>query len=228
MSITCIGVGPGDKELLTVKAVRLIKEADIIMVPVKKRNSNKSTAFNIAQEYIEDISKVHYLYFPMIYFDKNNTAIKENFQSNANKIKEYAELGKKVVFLTLGDPSVYSTFSYIAPYLNNVDYVPGVASFLQGAAQIKQPLCIGQQSLAIINMTDNESHIRQAFKLHNNIVVMKVSSNPSLLYDLLSDGNWQFTFLSNLGMSTESINNKLDFLKGKVPYFTVAQIKRRL
>lgn len=226
MSLTCIGVGPGDKELLTVKAVRLIEEADIIMVPVKKRNSTDSTALKIAEDYIEDRSKVHYLYFPMVSIEKEDLEIQQIFKENASVIKDYLEQGKDVIYLTLGDSSVYSTFTYMADYLDEVEYVPGIASFLQGAAHIGRPLCIGRESLAIINMTDEEEKIREFFRLHDNIVVMKVSANPSLLHELLTEGKRQVTFLSNLGMKNESITDELSFLQGKVPYFTVAQVKR--
>ncbi len=226
MTLTCIGLGPGDPELLTVKAVRLIKEADVIVVPVKKQDSTVSTALKIAQPYIEDMSKVTYLYFPMVAFNKEDEQIQKIFRHNASIINEDLRAGKKVVYLTLGDPSVYCTFTYIAEYIEKVIYVPGIASFLQGAAHIGQPLCLGKESLAIINMTDDEDTIRKAFELHDNLVVMKVSANPKLLLELISQDNRSVTFLSNMGLENELITCDMAFLEGNVPYFTVAQIKR--
>lgn len=226
MTLTCIGVGPGDPELLTIKAVRLIEEADVIVVPVKKQASTESTALKIAQPYIKDMSKVKYLYFPMVAFQKDDEQIQQIFRHNARIINEDLGAGKKVVYLTLGDPSVYCTFTYIADYISHVTYVPGIASFLQGAAHIGQPLCLGKESLAIINMTDDEGTIRQAFQLHDNLVVMKVSANPKLLHELIVQDNRPATFLSNMGLENELVTNDRGFLEGKVPYFTVAQVKR--
>ena len=226
MSITCIGVGPGDKELLTVKAVKHIQEADIILVPVKKENSKESTALSIAKDYIEKHSKVEYLYFPM---KKITQEIENIFKEHAQGINHYLLQGKKIVYLTLGDPNVYSTFTYLIQYLNEEPrYIPGVTSFLQGAAMIGQPLCLGKQSLAIINMTDKEENIRKTFRLHDNIVVMKVSAGAHLLKELIQEHQFEGTFLTNIGLEDEYISQDIQYLDQKIPYFTVAQLKKRM
>jgi precorrin-2/cobalt-factor-2 C20-methyltransferase len=225
MPIICIGVGPGDKELLTVKAVKRMREADHILVPVKKEGSRESTAFSIVSDYIDEHSKVEYLYFPM---KKVTEEVEKIFEQHGQHINRYLEKGKKLVYLTLGDPSIYSTFTYLTQYLSEkAEYIPGVASFLQGAAMIGQPLCLGHESLAVVNMTDSEQNIRQAFRLHDNIVVMKVSAGARLLKELMLEHKFEGSFLTNIGFENEVVRQDLHYLDEKIPYFTLAQIKKR-
>ena len=149
MSFHVMGVGPGDSELLTVKAVRLIKEADVIIVPVKKEGKEESTALDIARPYVEDMSKVAYYYFPMFHNFADDADTIELFKSHGQKINKLIEENKSVVFLTLGDPAIYCTYTYIDKYVNDVKYVPGIPSFINGAALAKQSLCIGDESLCV-------------------------------------------------------------------------------
>lgn len=225
MSFNIVGVGPGDSELLTVKAVRLIKEADLILAPVKKQGSRESTALKIARPYIEDLSKVEYCWFPMVKNFRECEKTRTLFHEHGEVINGYLKKGLRVVFLTLGDPSVYSTFTHIAPHFKEVSFTPGIASFLNGAALGGLPLCIADESLCIINMTDREENIRKAFDLHKNIVVMKVSANQPLLKSLLKESHRECLFLSNIGLEEESSSRNPDILDEKMPYFTIGIIK---
>lgn len=226
MSFNVIGVGPGDSELLTVKAVRLIEEADVIIVPVKKEGATEGTALSIAKPFIKDMSKVTYFYFPMTMNFEEQERIQNLFKSHGEIINQLIEEDKKVIFLTLGDPSIYCTYTYFADYVNEVNYVPGIASFLNGAALAKKSLCIGEESLCIINMTDQEDNIRRAFELHDSIVVMKVCINQPLLKELILNQKRQVTFMSNIGLEDEHITTDIGVLEEKMPYFTIAIISR--
>ena len=221
MPLNIIGVGPGDSELLTIKAVRLIKEADYIITPVKKEGSKVSTALNIIKPYLDNMDKVLYYYFPMVHGFNSKPEIVELFKTHGDSINRLTDSGKKVVFITLGDPSVYSTFAYIAPYLNNIEYVPGIPSFIHGAAISKIPLCLGDESFSVINMTDSESNIRAAFKLHKNIVIMKVCSNQNLLKKLLIESKKSIVLMSNIGHGNQAITEDISVLDSKMPYFTL-------
>lgn len=225
MQLTVIGVGPGDSELLTIKAVRMIKEADVILVPVKKEGSTNSTALSIAKPYIEDMDKVQYLHFPMIDFDDNKNYVDTIFKEHGEKINHQLQEGKKMVYLTLGDPMIYSTFTYISQYLDGVQYIPGIPSFLNGAALSKSPLCIGKESMTVINMTDDKDKIKEVFNLHDSIVVMKVCTNQELLKDLIKQGKRSAIFMSNIGLANEYFTTDINYLDEKVPYFTIGIIR---
>lgn len=225
MSFNVVGVGPGDSELLTVKAVRLIEEADKIIVPVKRDGSTSSTALSIAEPYVKDMSKVDYLYFPMVAGFDTDPETQALFRNHGEYIDQSVERGDDVVFLTLGDPAIYCTFTYIEKYIKSVSYVPGIPSFINGAALAKQSLCIGDESLCVLNMTDDEVDIRSKFDLHESIVVMKVCVNQSLLKELIVKGNRQVTFMSNIGLEDERISTDVSVLEEKLPYFTIAIIR---
>lgn len=225
VGVSIVGVGPGDSELLTIKAVRLIKEADVIITPVKKDGDTNSTALKIASPYIDDKTKVKYYYFPMVHNFSEDKNIQNLFKEHGESINRLTATGKKVVLITLGDPGVYSTFSYIAPYLKDIDYVPGIPSFIHGAALAKIPLCLGEESFCVINMSDKEENIRGAFKLHKNIVVMKVCIKQDLLKELILTHNKKPIFMSNIGFENETISEDISILDKKMPYFTVGIIK---
>ncbi|GKX29636.1 precorrin-2 C(20)-methyltransferase [Vallitalea longa] len=225
MQLTVIGVGPGDSELITVKAVRMIKEADIILVPVKKEGSTKSTALDIAKKYIEDMDKVLYLYFPMINLEQNKDYVESIFKKHGENINQQLQEGKKIVYLTLGDPMIYCTFTYISEYFEKVNYIPGIPSFLNGAAISRKPLCIERESMAVVNMTDDEDKIKMVFDIHDSIVVMKVCANQKLLKELINEGKRSVTFLTNIGLDNEYITEDINYLNEKVPYFTIGIVR---
>lgn len=225
MSFNVIGVGPGDSELMTMKAVRLIREADVIIAPVKKEGSKKSTALSIAMPYVENTDRVHYMYFPMFLGFQDDPETAKLFETHGRYISTLQSEGKQIVFLTLGDPSIYCTFTYIGEYVENVSFVPGIPSFINGAALAGQSLCIGDESLCVLNMTDDEEDIRKKFDLHESIVVMKVCINQSLLKELIQSQNRAVTLMSNIGLEDEAITDNIDALDEKLPYFTIAIIR---
>ena len=104
-----IGVGPGDSKLLTVKAVEAIEQADMIITP-KTEKKEGSVAFNIAKPYIPDTVEI----FPMVFqMNTDMEAVNKQWEINRKLIQEKLDEGKNLVFLTLGDPMLYSTYMYI-------------------------------------------------------------------------------------------------------------------
>ena len=100
------GIGPGDPELMTLKAVRLIRENDTIAVPGEK--PEESIAYQIAVQAVPELAEKELVAIPMP-MTKNAKELEENHRRGAEKIEELLDAGKNVVFLTLGDPTVYST-----------------------------------------------------------------------------------------------------------------------
>ena len=104
------GIGPGDPELMTLKAVRLIRENDTIAVPGEK--PEESIAYQIAVQAVPELAEKELVAIPMP-MTKNAKELEENHRRGAEKIEELLDAGKNVVFLTLGDPTVYSTYLYV-------------------------------------------------------------------------------------------------------------------
>ena len=201
-----VGVGPGDPELLTVKAVNAIKNADVIIAP-KTEKKDGSVALTIAEPYISD-AEIIFQTFPMV---KNFEESKEIFESNANQILEFLRRGKNVAFLTLGDPMFFSTYIYVYRLLKNsgakVTTIPGVPAFLAIASYVERPAAYGNDILTIIPATAPTEKIVDALKISDAAVLMKVYKNFSEVVDILdAEGMAENAVLiSRFGLDDEKI-----------------------
>ena len=132
-----VGVGPGDPELMTVKAIRMIRENDIIAVPGAE--VKETVAYKIAVQAVPELADKELLpiYMPMTHDPKE---LEENHAKGAKALEACLDAGKNVVFLTLGDPCVYSTFSYLQHRVEadgyHTELVSGITSFCAAAARL--------------------------------------------------------------------------------------------
>ncbi|MFZ0329188.1 MAG: precorrin-2 C(20)-methyltransferase, partial [Nitrososphaeraceae archaeon] len=131
MKLFCVGCGPGDPDLLTLRAINLIKNADIIFAPTA-RDGKTSIALTVVKKYITKSTDIITLTFPML---KDIEILKNHWKQNTEEIVKAVISGKRVVYLTIGDPALYSTWIYIQRELEKwhpdieVDIVPGITSF---------------------------------------------------------------------------------------------------
>ncbi|MDO4288081.1 MAG: precorrin-2 C(20)-methyltransferase [Eubacterium sp.] len=226
-----LGVGPGDPDLLTVKAYRILQEADVIITPTKKMGK-PSIAYKIVESHIAPQTQVVEMSFPMISLSKERETLEKQWKQNADEIEVLLNQGKSVVFLTLGDPMVFSTYSYVMEFLLDrgieVITLSGIPSFCNLAAQINVPLTQGEESLGIVAMTQPLEEIRQILDAHKNIVIMKVSANNAVLAEELEARGLEHSFVlvSNIGMESQSIVRDIEVLKGKIPYLSTLLIKK--
>ena len=145
-----VGVGPGDPELMTLKAVRLIRENDVIAVPGKVPEN--TTAYRIAVQAVPELKEKKLLAvdFPMT---RDLQRLEEKYRENARVFEKFLASGKNVVFLTLGDATIYSTFSYVQRYVRQdgyeAEFVSAVPSFIAAAAAMKEPLVERDEPLHI-------------------------------------------------------------------------------
>lgn len=218
-----IGIGPGDPELITIKAINALKCADIIYVP--KSKEQQSTALAITKEYISSAARVEQLEFPM---SKDIEIRKGARKQNALTIENQLDSGLNVAFLTLGDPMLYSTYSYILEYLGDnyhVNTIPGIYSFSAISNTLNNPLCKGDESLAVICALGEQE--KALLKTANTIVCMKLSAYCNDLYHFLNTNeNCDFSMITDAGKETEKVYATIEILKEKVPYFSTAIIKR--
>ena len=177
-----IGVGPGDPELITVKAVNVLKEVDVVCVP-QAMPGKPSLALKIAQDYLSEGIEILELVLPMT---ENQDDLERAWQEAGLKILEQLEKGKNVAFLTLGDPSIYSTYSYVskvikrkAPYIE-IETIPGITSFSLAAAKAGVPLVEKDESLMILPVGDRQA-LLDSLVGESNVVLMKISRDFDLL-----------------------------------------------
>ncbi len=181
-----VGVGPGDPELLTVKAVKVIGAADVILAP-KTEKKDDSTALDIAKPFVKADVAIVKMVFPMVY---HGETLSKAWEANKDAILELLAEGKKVVFLTLGDPMFYSTYIYIFHLLENCGYpvetVPGVPAFCAIGSKIGYPLAEGEDILSIIPATIPEEKMDRILAISDNVVLMKVYKNYRQVVDKLN------------------------------------------
>ena len=180
-----IGVGPGDPELLTVKAIEALKKIDVLIAPKTEKKSD-SVALSIAQPYLKPTVEIVYQTFPMVKYFAEETEI---FESNKAEILSILRGGKNVGFATLGDPMFYSTYIYIFRLLEpcgvKIVTIPGVPAFLAIAAQIGRPLAYGNDILTIIPATAELAAIENFLAKADATVLMKVYKNFPEVVDAL-------------------------------------------
>lgn len=206
-----VGVGPGDPELLTLKAIKAIENADIIIAP-KTEKKEDSVALTIATPYLKKDVEIIKLVFPMVFDQQELTGAWIN---NKNTILQLLAAGKKVAFLTLGDPLFYSTFIYIFKLLEGCGYpveaIPGITAFCAIGSKLGYPLAEGNDVLSIIPATASPEKISQAMAHADNIVLMKVYKNLDDVVSSLEQNDLldNAMMISRCGMADETITRNL-------------------
>ena len=214
-----VGVGPGDPELMTLKAVRLIKDNDIIAVPGKE--PTKTVAYKIAAGAVEELKNKTLLpiYMPMT-LDKEEQ--RRNHIEGAKTIEKYLNEGKNVVFLTLGDPTIYSTFSYIQHIVDNdgykTEFVSGIPSFCAAAARMNISLAEWNEPLHIIPAVHK---LDDKLTESGNYILMKSGSQMQQVKGILNQSGRNVKMVENCGMPDEHIYNNVNEIPDNAGYYSL-------
>lgn len=206
-----VGVGPGDPELLTLKAVNVIRSADVIIAP-KTEKKEDSTALSIARPHLRDDVNILELVFPMV---NDSQVLTDAWVNNKNIILQLLEEGKKVVFLTLGDSMFYSTYIYVFNLLKDCGYpvetVPGVTAFCAIGSRMGYPLVEGNDVLSVVPCTIEEERLDEVLKTSDNLVLMKVYKNYHQILEKLEKHNLldNAIMVSKCGLEDETIVHDL-------------------
>ena len=218
-----IGVGPGDPRLMTYKAVDTMNNCSVIVVP--KSGGKENIALKIAGEFLtgQEIIEID---MPMTR-DKKLLEISHN--NACTVVSEFLENGKNVAFLTLGDPSVYSTAMYVHQKLENLGFktkiIPGVPSFCAVAASLNTTLCENGQPLHIIPAS--YKHDDDVLKLSGNKVFMKSGKTIGALRDKLSseNSNNEMMMVECASMENEKIYRSIEDIGNDHSYFSIILVK---
>ena len=223
----CVGIGPGDPELLTLKAVRLLKECDVIAMP--KGDNEVMTAKDIIKQIVEiDEKEQLYIHMPMT---KDIEVMNKAHQQGADEIIKLLDQGKKVVFVTLGCPTVYATCIYVHKLVLAAGYdselVAGVTSFCAVAAKLNVSLCERSEPLIILPGSYKES--MSFLSGPGNKVLMKSASEIKKVRDELEERGLlnNAAMVERCGLSGEKVYRNLKDIDEKSSYFSIILVKEK-
>lgn len=237
MKLFCVGCGPGDPELLTIRALNLITEADVIFVPTSKLDK-PSIALSIVAKYIKETTKIINLVFPMV---KDKDSLKDYWEKNTLEISQMVRTGKKTLYLTVGDPSLYSTWIYIHRELKKnhkdieIEIIPGITSIFAFAAESKLSLVEGNEHLSIVPACYDLNKVKNTVKASDTIVFLKDGRYFDNVIEMLSDSGFGEETQIAIAQDVSTQQNILEIkhlkdLKGKKQpsqkYFSIMVVKR--
>ena len=233
-----IGVGPGDPDLLTVKAVKAIQNADVIMCPASKED-RPSIALSVISSLIDKSKnqEIVKLIFPMT---KDRDVLVKTWKNNAKIMAEKVLTGKNVVYITVGDPYLYSTWIYMHREIEEnhpdmkISVIPGIVSLFTFASKVGVSIAEGAEKVSIIPSCYDLSTVKEIAKNSETMVFLKDGRYFDQVIDLLRDSGFPqdsvFAIGQDLGTEHEVIRKmKLGEVNDKTlttKYFSILVVKR--
>ena len=233
-----IGVGPGDPDLLTVKAVKAIRNSDIIMCPASKED-RPSIALSIVSSLIDKTKnqEIIKLIFPMT---KDKEVLESTWKKNAKIMAEKVLSGKNVVYLTVGDPYLYSTWIYMHREIETnypdlkISVIPGIVSMFTFASKVGVSIAEGAEKVAIIPSCYDLATVKEIAKNSESLIFLKDGRYFDQVVNLLKESGFPdnsiFAIGQDLGTDKEIIRKLTlgevndDTLTSK--YFSILVVKR--
>ncbi len=221
-----IGVGPGDPELMTIKAKKTIEASDIVVVPGE--NVEDSIAYKIAKgacENLDDLNLVA-LEMPMV---KDKEMLNAMHEKAARQIEAWLDEGKTVSFLTLGDVTVYSTYMYVHQRVVRDGYdasiVNGITSFTAAAARLNTDLVERAEPLHVIPATFKVDGMAELLSLPGTKVLMKSGKEIGKVREAILASGQKAMMVENCGMDNEKIYLDAEDIPDTASYYSLIIVK---
>lgn len=228
--LIAVGVGPGDPELLTLKAVRLIRAADVVVTPIGDR-SDSSIAQGIIRELVDpERQQLLTQIYPM---KKDPAEMEASWQASAAQVAALVRSGKTVVFITIGDPLLYSTFLYVHRILQAdypdvaIELVPGISSIFAAAAAAGVPLGLAADRIAVLPATFEEENLRRTLQEFDTVVLMKVARVFDRVRTLVRELGARAVYVRRVGLAGEAVLHDLEAVREEeLDYLSLVIVRR--
>lgn len=222
-----VGVGPGDSELLTIKAVKILRSVPVICAP-RSSKDKPSKALSIIEDILAERDDYR-LVEPVFPMTRDVNELELHWDRAARLVAIELEKGDDVAFVTLGDPSLYSTFSYLQERIESlgfkVEMVPGVTSFTSCAASASMTLVEGDEVLVVLPGVDER--FKKIVDYVNTCIIMKTPSHGSEIEDILDDDPREKKIISLQNCSMENERIQEGFMKnGNYLSTTIIKFKK--
>lgn len=221
-----VGVGPGDPELMTLKAQRIIRESDIIAIPAASRED--CVAYQIALGACPELAQKTILPVSMP-MTKDKIQLEQNHEAAANAVEEQLKLGRQVAFLTLGDPTVYSTYLYVHKKITQRGFetaiISGIPSFCAAAARVNQGLVETSQALHVLPGTYHKGEGDELTALRGTKVLMKTGKNMERVRASILESGQEAILVENCGMPGETVYHGAENFPDNPSYYSLILVK---
>nr|WP_319490449.1 precorrin-2 C(20)-methyltransferase [uncultured Desulfobacter sp.] len=226
-----IGVGPGDPDFITLKAVEILKKVDMVFAASSTKNSH-SLAAQIAKPHLRASVPIQRLPFPMT---RDKQAKEAAWQDNAETVIRELEQSKHVAFITLGDCMTYSTYGYLIKYIKRlaphieICSIPGITSYQAAAARINTPLVEGEESMVLFSGVMGGDKFRQISDHADNVIFLKAYKNAGDIAKALDEAGraGKSVGIVKCGLEDEQIVSDVNTFAGKKPdYWTLIISKK--
>ena len=183
-----VSLGPGDIDLITIKALKVLKSSDAICVPTKSEDHSfkKSLTHKIVTKLMEE----HNFTKPIIPVYTPMHFCKEDWQYQVDVLYKEFEQYDSLSFVTLGDSAIYSTVYYLLDIIKeqepklyeNSEVIAGVTSFSQASAKVKKPLCLGDSRFEIVPLLDKEVPVTTVYMRPKIGMITEVLEEKGQIY----------------------------------------------
>ncbi|MDD2900978.1 MAG: precorrin-2 C(20)-methyltransferase [Syntrophales bacterium] len=226
-----IGVGPGDPDLITLKALRVLQRVPHIFASCSSKNSY-SLALNIVRCHLNGAG-IEHLPFPMT---RDPQVLQDAWDKNAARVLEVLAAGSDAAFVTLGDPLTYSTFGYLLKTIKRLQpearvvTIPGITSYSAAAALTHTPLTEGEESFSLVSGAQGAARLREVVDKSDNIVMLKTYRNFAEIYQALEELDLldRAVCISRCGLDGETVvENLRDLKEESLSYLSMIIIKKK-
>lgn len=223
-----IGVGPGDPKLVTLRAAEVLGRVPVVVAPGSGRGET-GLALDVARPYLSPDCRVIVSRLPMT---TDREDLREAWEGTARVLAGEASQGRDVAFITIGDPTLYSTWGYVISALRSVfpevrvETVPGVMSMAACAAYSGMSLAQGREPLLIWPAAPADDLRR--LRAFPNIVLMKAGLHLESIAEIAESSGHEVIAVRRVGQPTAASTRDLRSWSNESDYFTTVIMKRHV
>ncbi|WP_298310434.1 precorrin-2 C(20)-methyltransferase [uncultured Aquimarina sp.] len=226
-----VSLGPGDADLITLKGLKALQQADKIYYPgsLFKDGRKSSYSLSILNQYDLDVEKQQGFYLKM---DLERAQAKTIYETTFQQIVKDYKKGLSVAIVSEGDISTFSSFSYVLEKIKEhklpINLIPGITSYLHLASESEIPLCLQNEKVVVIPRVQTRGELQEAIDNFDTVVLMKIKSVMESITSIIDTKKHSIIYAERLGTDKQFITSNWAIAnKREIPYFSLLIIKKQ-